>query len=64
MVPRGVLIAMPLGSGIEWVRVIRVMSKGPIWILPDSGTSVIDTWSSRFLSRSFSRTRKAVKGVA
>ncbi len=56
-VPSGVEMAMPFGSGMEWVSVIRVMSNGPMLTLPDSGTSVIGTSSSRFLSRSFSRTR-------
>ncbi len=57
MVPSGVLIARPLGSGIEWVRVTRVTSNGPSWIEPPSGTSVISTSSRRSASRSFSRTR-------
>ena len=43
---------------------MKSIAKGPICTLPDSGTSVIETLSSRPFSRSFSRTRKAVKGVA
>ena len=63
-VPSGVVMAMPFGSGMEWVRVISSMPNGPMSKRPDSGTSMIFTWSRRPLSRSFSRTRKAVKGVA
>ncbi len=64
IVPSGVLIARPFGSGIEWVNVIISRSNGPIENLPPSGTSVIDTSSSSRASRSFSRSRKAVNGVA
>ena len=39
-------------------------SNGPSSIVPPSGTSVIGHSSSRSASRSFSRSRKAVKGVA
>ncbi len=63
-VPSGVRMARPLGSGIEWVRVISESSNGPSVMVPSSGTSVIDTSSRMPASRSFSRTRKAVNGVA
>ena len=63
-VPSGVRIASPFGSGIEWVRVISSSSNGPSVIVPPSGTSVIGTSSSRPASRSFSRSTKAVNGVA
>ncbi len=43
MVPSGVVMAMPFGSGTEWVKVMKSMAKGPICTLPDSGTSVIET---------------------
>ncbi len=64
MVPSGVRMARPLGSGIEWVMVTISMSKAPSWNRPPSGISVRSTSSSRPASRSFSRIRKAVKGVA
>ena len=63
-VPSGVLIASPLGSGIEWVMVTKVTSKSPSLIEPPSSTSFSSTSSSRPASRSFSRIRKAVNGVA
>ncbi len=63
-VPSGVLIARPFGSGIEWVSVISVSSNGPSRIEPESGTSMIRASSRRSASRSFSRSRKAVNGVA
>ena len=62
--PRGVRIARPFGSGIEWVRVSRSISNGPSRIVPPSGTSVRSALSRCPFSRSFSRSRKAVKGVA
>ncbi len=64
MVPSGVRIARPFGSGIEWVSVISSISKGPSEILPPRGTTVISASSNRPASRSFSRRMKAVKGVA
>ena len=64
MVPSGVRIARPFGSGIEWVRVIRSISNGPSVTLPPSGTSVICASAQSSFSRSFSRSRKAVNGVA
>ena len=36
IVPSGVRIARPLGSGMEWVRVIRCRSNGPSRISPSS----------------------------
>ena len=41
IVPSGVRIARPFGSGIEWVRVISSTSNGPSSMVPPSGTSVI-----------------------
>ena len=64
MVPSGVRIATPLGSGIEWVSVSSCISKGPSVSVPRSGISVIFASSSSPCSRSFSRSRKAVNGVA
>ena len=62
--PSGVRIARPFGSGIEWVRVISSRSNGPSENEPLSGTSVMLTSSRMPASRSFSRSRKAVNGVA
>ena len=62
--PRGVRMTRPLGSGMEWVRVTISTSNGPRTTRPPRGTSFSSTSSSRFRSRSFSRRRKAVKGVA
>ena len=61
--PSGVRIASAFGSGVEWVMVTRSMVNGPSRTCPPSGTSLIFTLSRRSASRSFSRTRKAVKGV-
>ena len=63
-VPSGVRIARPFGSGIECVSVISSTSNGPSWIVPLSGTSVISASAHSSFSRSFSRRRKAVNGVA
>ena len=62
--PSGVLIASEFGSAIEWVMVIMVTWNGPRSIVPLSGTSMIFTSFTMPASRSFSRTRKAVNGVA
>ena len=63
-VPRGVRMAMALGSGIEWVRVISSRSKGPTRKRPLNGTSVIGTRSSRPASRSLWRSTERVNLVA
>jgi hypothetical protein len=63
-VPSGVRMARPFGSAIEWVMVIMVTLNGPRSIVPFSGTSWIFTWFRMPASRSFSRIRKAVNGVA
>ena len=62
--PNGVRIARPLGSAVEWVMVTSSMSKGPSCTRPPTGTMLIFTSSRMPASRSFSRTRKAVNGVA
>ena len=54
----------PLGSGMEWVKRTKSMSKGPMVRPPDSGTSIRSTASSRPASASLRRTSEAVKGVA
>ena len=63
-VPSGVLMARPLGSAIEWVMVTISTWNGPRSIRPPSGTSCRVTRSRMPASRSFSRIRKAVNGVA
>ena len=63
-VPKGVRMARPFGSAIEWVMVMKSTVNGPTSIVPPSGTSMISTWSRMPASRSFSRIRKAVNGVA
>ena len=62
--PKGVRIAKPFGSAVEWAMVTSSMSKGPSLTRPPTGTMLILTSSSMPASRSFSRTRKAVNGVA
>ncbi len=65
MVPNGVLIATPFGSGIEWEMVISCISNGPSVIL-----AVERHHRDRHLiqqpgvAQLLSRTRKAVNGVA
>ena len=53
-----------LGSGIEWVSVISSISKGPTEKVPESGTSVSGTSSSKPTSASLRRSSAAVNLVA
>ena len=65
MVPRGVRMAMALGSGIEWVMVMNSSAKGPSVNLPPSGTTRTFTLRvSSPASSSLSCSRRAVNGVA
>ena len=62
--PAGVLILNPLGSNIEWVKVMYSTLNGPNLILPFNWTITISLVISICFSLNFSLINKAVKGVA
>ena len=62
--PAGVFILSPLGSKIEWVKVIYSISKGSSFTVPFSSTILRSFVISICFSLNFSLIRTAVKGVA
>ena len=63
-VPKGVRMAMALGSGIEWVRVISSRSKGPTEKRLPRSTMVISASSLKSVSANLRLRIEAVNGVA